>query len=278
VAVKHLPRRALHAVHRRAAQTALRRLLVREANPPVLLTSIPKCGTHLLRELFRNTPGLNYWGSMERNEQTTAEELHDALAAARGMWVVGHVRHRPELHAAVRATAARVVMIMRDPRGYAVSLAHHIRRFDDHVLHEYFKAHVPTLEEAIASVIRGVHLGPGRFLPDVTTFYGWYLPWSRCAETCTTQYAVLVGPRGGGTREAQRREVAAILAHVGFSARNPRAASLLASTLYHRDSPTFRQGTIRDWERHFTPALKETFKEVAGQLLIDLGYESDLSW
>lgn len=44
-------------------------------------------------------------------------------------------------------------------------------------------------------------------------------------------------------------------------------------------SHTFRKGGgARNWERRFTPEHKEQFKSVAGELLVELGYEQDLNW
>jgi hypothetical protein len=40
----------------------------------------------------------------------------------------------------------------------------------------------------------------------------------------------------------------------------------------------YRKGVAGDWKNHFTADDKELFKEIAGDLLIRLGYESDLSW
>ena len=41
---------------------------------------------------------------------------------------------------------------------------------------------------------------------------------------------------------------------------------------------SFRKGSIGSWKQYFTQEHKQAFKEVAGQLLIDLGYEKDLNW
>jgi Sulfotransferase family len=40
----------------------------------------------------------------------------------------------------------------------------------------------------------------------------------------------------------------------------------------------YRKGIAGDWKNHFSPGEKETFKEMAGDLLITLGYEKDLDW
>lgn len=44
------------------------------------------------------------------------------------------------------------------------------------------------------------------------------------------------------------------------------------------DDSFFRKGVSGDWKNHFTPKLKSLYKDVAGQSLIDFGYETDLDW
>lgn len=45
------------------------------------------------------------------------------------------------------------------------------------------------------------------------------------------------------------------------------------------DSSSFyRKGVAGDWKNHFTERDKRAFKEEAGELLIQLGYENDLGW
>jgi hypothetical protein len=43
-------------------------------------------------------------------------------------------------------------------------------------------------------------------------------------------------------------------------------------------SLTFREGKTGGWRKHFTDEHKALFKEVAGDLLIRLGYEEDKDW
>jgi hypothetical protein len=40
----------------------------------------------------------------------------------------------------------------------------------------------------------------------------------------------------------------------------------------------FRKGIEGDWRNHFTNEMKQGFKGIAGSLLIELGYETDMSW
>ena len=41
---------------------------------------------------------------------------------------------------------------------------------------------------------------------------------------------------------------------------------------------TFRLGQIGAWRYEFNAQQKALFKEIAGQLVVDLGYEKDLDW
>ena len=40
----------------------------------------------------------------------------------------------------------------------------------------------------------------------------------------------------------------------------------------------YRKGQPGDWVNHFTPKVRQLFKDRYGELLVRLGYESDTSW
>ncbi len=52
----------------------------------------------------------------------------------------------------------------------------------------------------------------------------------------------------------------------------------LESSINPSKSPTFRSGKTGEWKNHFTDEHKKIFKDVAGDLLIKLGYEKDNDW
>lgn len=43
-------------------------------------------------------------------------------------------------------------------------------------------------------------------------------------------------------------------------------------------SSHYRKGKAGDWQNHFTPPVKEAFKQAYGDLLIKFGYENDHNW
>lgn len=52
----------------------------------------------------------------------------------------------------------------------------------------------------------------------------------------------------------------------------------LETSINPTKSPTFRSGKTGEWKKHFTDEHKKIFKNVAGDLLVKLGYEKDGDW
>lgn len=52
----------------------------------------------------------------------------------------------------------------------------------------------------------------------------------------------------------------------------------VAKEIFFQRSTTFRKGQIGDWQNHFKDEHKQAFKEVAGETLINLGYENGYDW
>ena len=104
-----------------------------------------------------------------------------------------------------------------------------------------------------------------------------FLPLLESPYTLTVRFENLVGARGGGSDAVQRNEIEKIAAHLGMRL-TPDDIDCVIEKAFNPKSPTFRKGLIGDWKSHFTPEHKDAFKRVAGQLLIDLGYEKDFEW
>jgi hypothetical protein len=66
----------------------------------------------------------------------------------------------------------------------------------------------------------------------------------------------------------------------GFKIPTPReqALPLLAEAIQPGKSHTFRLGKTGGWREHFTEEHKRLFKDVAGELLVRLGYEKSNEW
>lgn len=53
---------------------------------------------------------------------------------------------------------------------------------------------------------------------------------------------------------------------------------LMKQNINPKTSWTFRKGKIGGWQEEFTEINKRNFKKVAGDFLIDLGYEKSNNW
>ena len=90
------------------------------------------------------------------------------------------------------------------------------------------------------------------------------------------KFEELVGPMGGGSEEAQRDAVARVAEHLEVPL-DDRKLRAVQSDLFG-SGRTFRKGQAGGWRREFSEEHKRATKEVAGDLLVELGYEKDLRW
>jgi sulfotransferase 6B1 len=166
------------------------------------------------------------------------------------------------------------VCILRDPRAVAVSQMHYLKQLKNHFAHEAFTTMTSDYERLLVS-IRGAKLN-GRALLPLDERYRQFLGWEQDAGTVVVKFEDLVGPKGGGSAELQRRAVERVAAHVGLSA-DERTMRRVEEGLFGMGR-TFRKGQIGGWREEFFPEHKQAVKEVAGSLLIELGYEADFRW
>ena len=63
-----------------------------------------------------------------------------------------------------------------------------------------------------------------------------------------------------------------------LNAPRERILEALEESINPKKSPTFRSGKTGEWKKYFTDEHKKIFKDIAGDLLIKLGYEKDNDW
>jgi sulfotransferase 6B1 len=197
-----------------------------------------------------------------------------------GMFVTAHARFHPVLKALINEFRFRHVLLLRDPRDVVVSHAFYVKREPLHFHHDYFTRTLKSDEQRIMATIRGfgpdASNGDAPLLPIGESFAG-FIPWLDEPFTLAIRFEDLIGPSGGGDDEEQ---LAAIQRIGGFVGRllDREQARYVAKRMYGKGSLTFRKGQAGDWRNHFTDAHRRAFKEVAGDMLIKLGYESDAGW
>jgi hypothetical protein len=141
-------------------------------------------------------------------------------------------------------------------------------------MYNYYTKTLRTMEARIDAAIRGVE-EPGSELSSVRSKYESYLGWLSQPRILCLRFEDLILDRD--------RALARLLDYLlerGFSPGIGRAQAVktLAAAIAPRRSGTFRKGQPGNWQEHFTPANKCLFKELAGDLLVRLGYERDDDW
>jgi hypothetical protein len=193
-----------------------------------------------------------------------------------GCFVTAHCVYSPELATLFAGERMRVVCILRDPRDVAVSQMHYIKQKKRHPIHDAFMA-LPSDNERLLVSIRGGLLGK-RTLLSLDERYRQFLGWQRDENSVLVKFEDLVGPRGGGSAEAQRHTVERVARHLGVPLDEETVVSPSIEEGLYGLGRTFRKGQIGGWRSEFSEEHAQAAREVAGLLLVELGYEADPDW
>lgn len=254
---------------------------------PVLFgNSFPKSGTHLLTQILQaftkigpavdsGLPAVVMYDGQTgelRSTEIILQELHRYRPGDMGY---GHLHAKPELVEVLCSGSFAPFFILRDPRDVVVSHVFYVTDMEpDHALHPHYTQHLGNFDERLMTSILG--LPDGRFpFDDITGRFQPYLGWMEQPAVLVLRYEELVKSPQSGLEE--------IVQHAcqqGFPLDCPVSAALeiLAEAINPRRSPTFRSGKTGAWKAHFKPEHTAAFKTIAGDLLIDLGYETSHDW
>ena len=246
--------------------------------PRVVANSVPKAGSHLLARC------LTLMGIVNSRQHVhylhPREKIERAFAHLKpGEYLTAHLPYLPFVEELMRARGARMVVIIRDPRDVVVSHFHYVTYKDrHHRLRDYYRR-LPDDHARLMTSIRGIDPPAGQEhlrLPDVNERFRGVLAWQEHGAH-VVRFEDLVGPKGGGDAHKQWDAIRGIGEYLGLPMPSTRVEEV-AARLFHTKSATFRKGTIGDWRNHFTEEHKRVFKEIAGDLLVELGYERDTNW
>lgn len=262
-----------------------------KTSPILFGNSVPKSGTHLLSQILVAFPqiglavdrGMGPVLTFERQtgrERSAAELLHDLQELGPGDLCFGHIIAAPQVMEYWRTVNVAHFFMLRDPRDVVVSHAFYIAdKAIQNVHHAYYQS-LGSLEERIQVSILGrpdwQGTGSDEFsFPDIATRYSRYLAWLNEPAICVLRYEEFLQ-----ARQENLDKMLDFATRHGFhlSVSRQQAIQTLTAAIQPQKSFTFRKGEAGNWREHFTAGHKAVFKQVAGQLLIQLGYETDLNW
>lgn len=247
----------------------------------LFVAGLPKSGTSWLESMLASYPGyqhlvlpeavryeLQHGGSHDFElPNDTVERFEEALAVLK-LHVHGSLHNARLLHEA----NVPYVVLYRDLRDVAVSHYYYVRRTPWHPEYE---------EYANRSVEEGLlHFGR-TLLPE---FVDWIQAWR---ERQHSDLSIEI--RYEDLLENTEREFRKVASHFGLDSSSATVQRIVAEHSFEsmsngrsrgqQDEGSFvRKGVSGDWENHFTSDLKNLYKEKAGDVLVEVGYEQDLGW
>lgn len=284
--IKTLLRRSLYLAEKVSQRIRFAALPAPPSGWPILLgISFPKSGTHLLDQILLGFSRVapfskrlhsfyaEYEGQSGR-KRSVAESLA-WLDTLRPCDVASaHLFARPEVVARVTGPAFVPYFIFRDPRDVAVSHVFYVTDMEPNHVHHAYYASLPDFDARLKTSILGRPDANVEF-PNIAARFAPYLGWLEQPAVMKIHFEDLVNDR-----PATLERILEHYLHRSGSLRTPRSLILeaLESSINPKKSPTFRSGKTGEWKKHFTPEHKRIFKQVAGDLLIQLGYETGLDW
>lgn len=241
----------------------------------VLVNGSPKSGTTWMVKLMASLPGYRGVGNFHH-------DFSRYLAVQPGDVIHGHERYTPELASILRARAIKVILMIRDPRDQAISHMFHLRRTETHPAHgEMIRL---SEDDALMACIEG--------RPDI---------WGSASMLRLTRSWLDAGDQALCVRYEDLNcdpvgEFGRVLQFLGIDCDDHLRRAIVRRNSFERSSigrriwqsgrrpgnentnSFFRKGIVGDWKNYFKASHIERFKEVAGDELINLGYEQDRNW
>ena len=261
------------------------RFTSQSADLPVLIgISFPKSGTHLLDQILLGFSDIAPYakrvhsfyaeyegesGKKRQPEQALAwlDELRSCDVAS------AHLFARPE--AVTRICSSKFVpyFIFRDPRDVVVSHVFYVTDMEArHVHHSYYQS-LPDFDARLKVSILGKPDSNIEF-SNIADRFTPYLGWLDHEEVLTIHFEDLIHARAA----TLTRIMDHLLARTPLPTPRQLILDSLETSINPKKSPTFRSGKTGEWKKYFTDEHKRIFKDVAGDLLVKLGYEKDNNW
>jgi hypothetical protein len=252
--------------------------------PTLLGISFPKSGTHLLDQIllgFANvTPYAKRLHSFyaeyegESGIKRAPEQALRWLDSLRPRDVASaHLFARPDAVTRVCSPKFIPYFIFRDPRDVVVSHVFYVTEMESrHVHHAYYQS-LPDFNSRLSVSILGRPDSNIEF-SNIADRFAPYLDWLNHPKVLTIHFEDLINDRAA----TLTRIMDHFLTRVPLQTPRQLILDSLEASINPTKSPTFRSGKTGEWKKYFAEEHKKIFKDVAGDLLIRLGYEKDNNW
>lgn len=252
--------------------------------PPIFGNSKPKSGSHLLLQILNGFTRIMPYKYVEAEpvrtitkdgrRKTEEEILDELIRIPRGVIGWGYVDATPENASFLTASWRVNFFIYRDPRDMLVSQVFFATDMhEEHGMHEYYNS-LPDFNARLNLAITGIEKG-GLKMVSVKQRYEGVFQWLEQKNVMSLRFEDLINNRDA-TLLAMLDEVE----KTGYKipTQREKALQILIDAIQPKKSHTFRSGKTGGWKEHFNKEHKKLFKDVAGDLLVKLGYENNNDW
>ena len=269
----------------KAAQSILRwkQFSFHEA-PPIFGNSKPKSGSHLLLQILNGFTRVIPYKYVDAEPVRTitndgrrrsqAEILDELQRLPKGVIGWGYLEATKENVSFLTAAGRVNYFIYRDPRDMLISQVFFATDMHEgHGMHDYYNS-LPDFGARLNVAITGID-HDGLKMVSVKQRYEGVFHWLEQKDVMCLRFEDLINDR-----DVTLNTMLDGVEKTGYRIPIPRAKalSILMEAIQPKKSHTFRAGKTGGWKTYFTEEHKKLFKDVAGDLVMRLGYEKDNDW
>jgi len=246
----------------------------------IFIAGLPKSGTTWLETQLVRVPGYNlrpvYDPHGVARNHDVSDEIFDWFPRRSHSLVKLHTRYSEENFRVICRHVPRFAVTVRDLRDMCVSNYFHVLNEPAHPSHALY-----TTLSREEGLMHRIGITGDEYAP-------WVRDWLRCARSNPGKIFVLKYEDLNADPYAAFHSVFEFfslpldknllreLEQSKLSGEKDLKTELQGGGL--RSRSTARKGIVGDWRNHFSEAHKTRFKEVAGEVLVEAGYEHDLNW
>lgn len=246
--------------------------------PKIFANSLPKAGTHLLRHILSMSPSvIDKW--TYHYLEIICDYKKQLSKGKNGQIISAHIHWSNELSEFLINNEFKTILVVRDLREVCVSSAHYCTTDKRHRLYKYFNS-LKTWNDKLEAAIQGVNaaeINDGVRAQTIAEHAEGFIPWLTDDSCLVVKFEDIVGAKGGGDKETQLSTIKKIFDHIGVELTDDKINEISENSFSNK-TKTFRKGQIGNWRSEFSDKNIKLFKEVAGDLLVKLGYEKDNNW
>lgn len=252
--------------------------------PPIFGNAKPKSGSHLLLQILNGFTKIMPYRYVDADpirtirkvggRRTAAEILADLKRIPQGVIGWGYLDATKE-NASFLTESGRVnYFTYRDPRDLLISQVFFATDMhEEHGMNEFYNS-LADFGERLKVAITGIDRD-GLKMVSVKQRYEGVFRWLEQKNVMCIRFEDLIN-----NRDATLHSMLDEVEKTGYQIPAPRgkALSILIESIQPKKSYTFRSGKTGIWKELYTEEHKKLFKDVAGDLVVKLGYEENNNW